>query len=175
MTMMMTKTEERSHVMKKSVLRLAAVFVCALAIAPRPAAAAETRVAAAGEGIYPPDTTFNSIPITGLQFGFGLEFSDVGDKVGHIMVVLRGISTLGQEQDVVIEVEVTGGSRMAANVAVISGTCTIDMGNGTPPLPGVPFSATVAANGTGEGAIGLVIGNTTLPNANVPAGSMTIQ
>jgi hypothetical protein len=58
---------------------------------------------------------------------------------------------------------------------VISGTCTIDMGNGTPPLPGVPFSATVASNETGQGAIGLVIGSTTLANANVTDGSMTIQ
>jgi hypothetical protein len=161
--------------MKRSALWFAALFLSVLAGVPQLAAAAETRVTAAGEGIYPPDTTFNSVPISGLQFGFGLEFSDVGDKVGHIVVILRGISSVGLEQDIVIEVEVTGGSRAAPNVAVISGTCTIDMGNGTPPLPGVPFIATVTTNANDQGTIGLEIGTITLSGANVTEGSMTIK
>jgi hypothetical protein len=160
--------------MKRPALWFAALSLSVLAV-PRPAVAAETRVSAAGEGVYPPETTFSSVPISGLKFGFGLEFSDIGDKVGHIMVVLLGTSSAGLEQDIVIEVEVTGGSRTAPNVAVISGTCTIDMGNGTPPLPGVPFLATVTTDANDQGAIGLEIGNITLPSANVTEGSMTIQ
>lgn len=167
-------TEER-HIIKRSALWFAALSLSVLAAVPQPAAAAETRVTAAGEGMYPAGTTFNAVPISGLQFGFGLEFSDVGDKVGHIMLILLGTSGEGLEQDVVIEVEVTGGSRAASNAAVISGTGTVDMGNGTPPLPGVPFIATVTTNADDQGTIGLVIGNTTLPTANISEGSMTIH
>ena len=161
--------------MKRSVLWLGALVLSALAVVPQPVAAAETRVTAAGEGLYPADTTFNSISIRGLEFGFGLEFSDLGDKVGHIMVTLLGMSSAGVEQDIVIEVEVTGGSRTAPNVAVVSGTCTIDMGTGTPPVPGVPFTATVTTNANDQGTIGLAIGDITLPRANVTEGSMTIR
>ena len=161
--------------MQRSALWFAALSLSVLAALPQPAVAAETRVSAAGEGIYPADTTFNSISIRGLEFGFGLELSDVGDKVGHIMVTLLGISSAGLEQDIVIEVEVTGGSRTAANVAVISGTCTIDMGTGTPPVPGGPFTATVTTNANDQGTIGLAIGDITLPSANVTDGSMTIR
>jgi hypothetical protein len=49
------------------------------------------------------------------------------------------------------------------------------MGDGTPPMPGVPFTATVITDANNHGTIGLVIGLTILPNATVSAGSMTIQ
>jgi hypothetical protein len=39
----------------------------------------------------------------------------------------------------------------------------------------VPFTATITTDANDQGWIGLVIGVTTLPNATVNAGSMTIQ
>ena len=81
--------------------------------------AAETMVTGGGGGSFPPNTIFNGIPITGLEFGFGLEFSSVGDKVGEVSVVLLGIGP--QPREITIEGNVSGGSRVAANVATFLG------------------------------------------------------
>lgn len=138
--------------------------------APRSAAAAETRVTGGGGGLFPPGTTFNLIPITGLQFGFGLEFSDIGDKVGEVNVNLLGLA-----QNITIEGNVTAGSRPSENVATFSGFATVDLGDGTPPLPGIPFVATVTADPNDQGSLGLVIGSASLPAAAVNDGTLTIS
>jgi hypothetical protein len=49
------------------------------------------------------------------------------------------------------------------------------MGDGTPPLPAVPFTATITTDANDQGTIGLVLGLTTLPNATINQGSMTIE
>jgi hypothetical protein len=135
--------------------------------------AAETMVTGGGGGSFPPNTIFNGIPITGLEFGFGLEFSSVGDKVGEVSVVLLGIGP--QPREITIEGNVSGGSRVAANVATFSGIATLDMGNGLPPVPGVPFTVTVTTDANDQGSLGLVIGPTSLPSAVVNDGTMTIS
>ncbi|HEY8134051.1 MAG TPA: hypothetical protein VII12_19400, partial [Thermoanaerobaculia bacterium] len=73
-----------------------------------------------------------------------------------------------------VEATVGGGSNAAANVATVTGTCTIDMGNGTPPLTGVPFVATFTTDNQGLGTLGLVLGATSLPAATINDGHMTI-
>jgi hypothetical protein len=135
--------------------------------------AAETMVTGGGGGSFPPNTIFNGIPITGLEFGFGLEFSSVGDKVGEVSVVLLGIGP--QPREITIEGNVSGGSRVAANVATFSGIATLDMGNDLPPVPGVPFTVTVTTDANDQGSLGLVIGPTSLPSAVVNEGTMTIS
>jgi hypothetical protein len=60
-------------------------------------------------------------------------------------------------------------------MAVLSGTASVDMGDGLPATPGIPFTVTVTTDGNSQGTIGLVLGLTTLPNATVNAGSMTIE
>ncbi|OLC93086.1 MAG: hypothetical protein AUJ05_07645 [Candidatus Rokubacteria bacterium 13_1_40CM_3_69_38] len=54
--------------------------------------------------------------------------------------------------------------------AIFEGLCTVDMGDGTPPLPGVPFSITATTQG-----LQLILGTTPLPMATLTAGSITIQ
>ena len=49
------------------------------------------------------------------------------------------------------------------------------MCHGTPPTPGVPFTATITTDANDQGEIGLLLGLTALPNATVNAGSMTIK
>jgi hypothetical protein len=49
------------------------------------------------------------------------------------------------------------------------------MGDGTAPLLGVPFTATITTNASDQGTIGLVLGLNTLPAATVNQGSMTIK
>jgi hypothetical protein len=156
------------------------IFVVLLAIiigvlgAPYSANAATSATVGAG-GTYPSGTSFNGVPINGLQSGYGVMIGDNGSASGQFCTILLGVSALGLEQDIRIEGKATSGSQSATNIVKFSGTCTVDMGDGTPPTPGVPFTATVTTDANDQGTIGLVIGATSLPDAVVNAGSMTIK
>ena len=138
-------------------------------------AMAETSVTAGAGGIFPAGTTFNGVPLNGLQSGYGVEISDSGSALGEFCVVLLGVSVLGVEQRITVAGLAAGGSRTASNISTFSGTCSVDMGDGTPPLTGVPFTATITTNADDQGMIGLVLGQTTLPTATVEQGTMTIK
>jgi len=87
---------------------------------------------------------------------------------------LIGKTALGIQQIINIDVDVSDGQRAAGNVAVVSGTGTLDMGDGTPPVPGVPIIATITADTQHLGTVGLAIGATNLPAATIGDGSITI-
>jgi hypothetical protein len=133
-----------------------------------------TLVGVGAGGVYPDGTTFNGVPISGLQSGYGVEITGTS-ALGQFCTVLLGIAVGGLEQNIIIEGKAASGSRTAANTVTFSGTATVNMGDGTPPTPGVAFTATITTNASDQGTIGLVIGATTLPNAVVNSGSMTIK
>ena len=89
------------------------------------------------------------------------------------MLVLLGPGN--PPRNIVLEGNVTTGSRLADGVATFSGTGTLDMGTGLPPLPAIPFTVTVTTGANDQGALGLVIGATTLPAADVNDGTLTIS
>jgi hypothetical protein len=158
--------------MKRIVILEAVILAAALWPA---SVSAQTSVTVGAGGIYPAGTTFNGIPLNGLQAGYGVEITATGSALGQFSTVLLGVNAVGLQQNIVVEGKPSSGSKIAANITTFSGTCTVDMGDGTPPTPGVPFTATITTDGNDQGSIGLVIGLTTLPNAVVNAGSMTIQ
>jgi hypothetical protein len=161
--------------MRRAAILLAGLVIGGLLGLPGAAAAADQSLATAGAGgLYPPGTSFSGVNLNGLQLGVGAEINLDGSGLGNFTAVLLGVSVLGVEQRITIEGQVTGGTR-TANVAVISGASTLDLGDGSAPTPGVPFTATLTSNGTGLGTVGLVIGVTTVPNATLNAGSLTIK
>jgi len=135
----------------------------------------ETQATGAAGGLYPPGTVLDGVSISGLQTGFGVEIHPDGSALGQFAAVLIGVSPLGLEQDITIEGEGTQGSRSAANIAIYSGTASVDVGDGLPATPGVPFTVTVTTDADGRGTIGLMLGLTTLPSALMNAGSMTVE
>ena len=161
--------------MKRSGVLWGALLASALLAAPRDAGADQTLATAGVGGTYPAGTSFAGVSVNGLQSGFGVEIDLDGSGRGQFSAVLLGTSALGLPQDIRLEGEVTGGARPAPNVAVLSGTAAIDMGDGLPAAEGVPFTATVTTDGSGLGTIGLVTGLASLPNATVNAGSITIN
>jgi hypothetical protein len=161
--------------MKRITILLAALVVSAALGLPQVAAAAESRATSGAGGIFPPDASFTGVTLNALQLGTGAEVNPDSSGLGQFTAVLLGVSGLGLEQNITIEGEVTGGSRNAANVVILSGTSILDLGDGTPPTPGVPFTATLTSDGSGLGIVGLVIGATTLANATLNAGSLTIE
>ena len=151
------------------------LLVAMLAIAGSAYAQSDTSATAAAQGTYPDGTTFGGVAINALQIASASIIAADGTADGQITVSLIGPpNPLGVQQKVTIEVDVSGGTKTAANVATIRGTCSIDMGNGTPVISGVPFVATITTTADHLGTVGLTIGTTSLPNGTINDGTMTI-
>jgi len=153
--------------------KLTVLLIAVLAIAG--SAYADTSTTASAQGTYPSGTSFNGVPLGGLQIASGVITAADGAAEGHLAISLIGVSVLGAPPQVIsVEASATGGTQTAPNVSTISGTCTIDLGTGTPPLTGVPFLATITTDANSQGTVALVLGATTLPAATIGDGSMTI-
>ena len=153
-------------------LGLASATMIGLAslLAPAPVAAQDAGVTGAAEAAFPNGAAFNGVPLKGLTLGQGLFITQDGSTTGQFQAVLLGTSLLGAAQNITVEGEVSGGSVGADGSATFSGTATVDMGDGTLPLPGVPFTVTASA-----GSLGLILNAVALPTATVTAGSITIK
>jgi PAS domain S-box-containing protein len=82
----------------------------------------------------------------------------------------RNASGEGIPQQVIVEGEVQNGSFGADGTATFSGAATVNMGDGTPPLLGVPFTVKTSTLN-----LGLTLGTNALPTAALTAGSVTIE
>jgi hypothetical protein len=153
-------------------LRLAAaVLVVALALWPLPAPAqSETAVTGAGAGLFAGSAVLYSVRLQSLEFGQGVILLEDGSAIGDFQSLLLGTSLLGQPQTLTVEGTVSSGSVRADSSVIFGGTATVDLGLGTPPLTGIPFSVTATTQG-----LRLRITTTTLPVGTLTAGSITIQ
>jgi hypothetical protein len=151
---------------------LTAILGLASIMAPAPIGAQDDAagVTGAAEAIFPEGATFNGVPLSGLTLGQGLFIAQDGSATGQFQAVLLGTSLLGEPQGVVVEGEVGDGSVAGDGSLTFSGTATVDMGDGTLPLPGVPFTVTASTE-----SLGLILDATALPTATVTAGSLTIE
>jgi hypothetical protein len=158
--------------MKSSSILWVAILSVAITLASAPvlAQSSATGVTGAVEGIFPGGAAFNGIPLRGLESGAGVFFTSDGAATGVFHTRLLGTSPFGQPQDITVEGEVSGGFVAADGSATLSGIAIVDMGDGTLPLLGVPFTVTVSARG-----LLLTLGTSPLPSATVVAGSMTIE
>ena len=138
-------------------------------------ATAAVTVTAAAAGSYTGGVTYGGIPVGGLRFGAGVEIPGDTSARGDFQGTLLGTSTLGQPQNIAVEGRASGGSSDGARNATFSGTCTVDMADGTAPATGVQCSVAVATDASGETTLALTLGTTRLPAVKVNAGSITIQ
>lgn len=150
---------------------LTAMLGLASLMAPASVAAQEAAsLTGAAEAALPDGASFNGVPLKGLTVGLGISIAKDGSAKGQFHTVLEGISLLGLPQEIVVEGEVRAGSVAADGSATVSGTATVNMGDGTLPLPGVPFTATAST-----GSLKLILDATSLPTATVTAGSITVK
>jgi hypothetical protein len=163
--------------MKRLGLVSGSLVLGAALAAPRAVAAAEpTYVSGAAGGSYPQGAVFSGIDVTGLELALGSDISPDGTGSGQLTAVLLGLTVAGETRPITVEGKVTGGTRNAANVAVLSGVATLDLGDGLPPAPDVPFTATLVRDAaTALGTVSLVIGSAELPGVTLGEGSLTIQ
>jgi hypothetical protein len=151
---------------------LAVVLGLTSVIVPAPATAQDDAagVTGAGEAIFPDGATFNGVALSGLTLGQGVFIARDGSAAGQFQAVLLGTSLLGAPQSVTLEGEVRDGFVGGDGSATFDGTATVEMGDGTLPLPGVPFTVTAST-----GSLALILDATALPTATVTAGSITIE
>ncbi len=152
------------------VLAMALVIAAPSGSATTLASSGETDVTGAGDGVFASGAALAGVSLSGSQFGLGVIIYADGSAVGEFQSLLLGTSVLGASQNISIDGKVTTGAANADGSVTFGGTCTLDMGDGTLPTAGVPFSVTLATGG-----MTLVIGTTTLPAQTLSPGSVTIE
>jgi hypothetical protein len=155
-------------------LPVALVAAAILALAPAAAHTEETSVTIAGAGVFPEGAAYLGVPLNSLSLGVGLGVA--GDwAAGQFHVTLTGTTSVGDQRSIVIEGRATGGAPSDPGTATFTGTATVDPGDGTPPVPGVPFAALVIPGPDGTGSLTVNLGGTMLPAAAINEGYLTVQ
>src|SRR5216684_6593692 len=124
--------------MKRHMISLTAgVLTVAIILLPASIFAGTPSVTAAGEGSFPAGTTYAAVPLSGLTFSIGVLIYTDGTAFGQFQTTLVGTSLLGQEQDIEVQGDATAGVLNADGSRTFSGSATVDLGDGTPPLANV--------------------------------------
>lgn len=160
--------------MRRLLLVPTAIIVVAMLWPASVSAQTETSVTGTGAGVLPEGAVYLGLPLSSVSLGMGLGVAG-NWAAGQLQVTLTGTTVLGVEQDIVVEGQATASTPSIPGTASFSGTCTVDPGDGSPPLPGVPFLALVRANLDGTGSLTLSLGGTSLPAAPISEGYVTVQ
>jgi len=149
---------------------LVAIALCASAGA-APAKTSGSMIGA-GNGVFPSGAAFNGVSLSTLRVGMGISIAANGTAAGDFETTLLGTSA-GQPRNITVEGKSDHGSIPSVGRATFSGLCNIDMGDGTAPLAGVPFTATAVAGVNGNWSLTLSLGSTNLPTATGAQGRIT--
>lgn len=133
-----------------------------------PGALGETMTTAGAAGIFPAAANFNGVELAGGILGVGARSGD-GSITGDVEIQFTGMSLLGLSQLVTITGWITGGT-IAGGTATLSGTATLDMGDGPPPTGGHPLTLTMTSSG-----VTVSITGTTLPTLPRTDGFIAIE
>jgi hypothetical protein len=156
--------------MKRLTCLLPLVFgLIALALAPANADPEGGTVTGTGDGLFEAGATFGAVNLDGVNIGVGVFIDPNGSATGVFHAVLMGHSLIGQSR-ITVEGQVSGGGLGSSGNANFNGVATVDLGDGGPPSPGVPFSVTVTG-----GSLVLALQSTTLSPSGMPADSITIE
>jgi hypothetical protein len=129
----------------------------------------ERSVTAAATGLFAAGAELGPVALQGLQIATGVFIEADGSASGTFHATLQGSSLGGSPQEITVEGNVTGGSVDADGRATFSGSASLNLGDGTPPLANVAFSVTA-----GSDDLVLVVDTVQL-TASLPAGAITID
>jgi len=129
----------------------------------------EHSVTGAATCLFPAGAELGAVALEGMQIGTGVFIEPDGSASGTFHAVLQG-TALGFSREITLEGKVGEGSIGFDGSAIFSGTASLDLGDGAPPLPSVAFSVTARADD-----VVLVIDSTPLPAAALTAGAFTIE
>jgi hypothetical protein len=138
-------------------------------------AQSQTAVAGAGAGVFPAGAAYNGVSLSTLRFGMGVPIAADGTAAGDFESTLIGTSAAGQPQTITVVGKPTSGSFPAAGTATFSGLCSVNMGDGSPALSAVPFTATAVSGVRAKQTLTLLLGPTSLPTATGTDGRITVK
>lgn len=153
------------------VILLLVIAVSGFSLSPQ----GETTLTGAGGAAFPAGAIFNAVSLSSMSFGMGVVIPGDGTANGTFESTLVGTSATGIARNIVVVGQPTTGSGQANGAATYAGTCSVDPGDGTQTLTGVPFTLTVAKLPDGKQGLTLILGATSLPAAPVNTGSVTVK
>ena len=112
---------------------------------PDPGMAGEAISTAGAAGVFGATPTFNGVELAGGIFSLGVR-RDSGSAYGDLHIEYTGISLLGLYQIISIDAWITGATTIGGTTT-LTGTCSLDMGDGPPPVGGLAFTGTLTATG----------------------------
>lgn len=144
--------------------------IAAVVFAPAASKAASTggTVTGIGSGSFPARTNFSGINLTGFQIATGVITESDGTATGVFHAVLAGRTLLGTARSITLEGNVLQGIA-TPGTSSFSGLASLDLGNGLPAVPGIPFN--VEAQG---GSMVLTIQSSALPSTAFSQGGLDI-
>ena len=157
--------------MKKLIcLIVTIVGIAAVAYAPETSAAASTEgtVTGIGTGSFPGRTSLSGVNLTGFEIATGVITESDGSASGVFHAVLSGRTLLGTARNITLEGNVLQGTA-TQGTSSFSGLASLDLGNGLPAVPGVPFNVE-----TQGGSMVLTIQSTVLPSTAFSQGGLDI-
>lgn len=152
---------------KNGLLILLALFAIAPVYAQLPTV--PVVVTGAGAATFGPGAVLSGVSLSTMRFGIGVDLPGDGTANGDFQATLSAAS-----RKIVVEGVASSGSK-GLTATTFSGTCSIDLGDGSAMTTGVPFTVSVVTPAGGTSTLGLVIGATTLPSAAVSAGAVRVK
>jgi hypothetical protein len=134
------------------------------------AANGDVTVTGAARATFAQGAALGSVALKTLEVGTGVFIEPDGTANGVYSAVLTGRSLLGQSQQITVDGKVLSGEVAPDGRVYFNGVATINLGNGTPSISGVPFSVSATSN-----SMSLAIDSTSLPAAQLVSGNISIN
>jgi hypothetical protein len=147
------------------------ILVALFAITPAYAQLATIPVVVTGAGAatFGAGAVLSGVSLSTMRFGIGVDLPGDGTASGDFQATLVAAS-----RKIVVEGKASSGSK-GLTATTFSGTCSLDLGDGSAIATGVPFTVSLSTAAGGTSTLGLVIGTTTLPSATVSAGAVRVK
>src|SRR5688572_11228211 len=141
----MFRSNRRESAMKRLIYVRVIVLGLAVTTASVGANSDDRSVTAAATGLFAAGAELGPVALEGVQIATGVFIAADSSASGTFHAVLQG-SSLSHAQEITLEGNVTGGSVEADGRATFSGSASLDLGDGGPPLANVPFSVTAGSD-----------------------------
>jgi hypothetical protein len=137
---------------------LAMALLCG-ALAPQPAAAQQaTTIAQSGSALFPGAPVYRGVRLSGMTFGTGGAVIVGGGTFGNFSFKFAGVNVVGgSPREMSYIGTIAAGSVSASGVVSVSGSGTLDAGDGSPVVTGIPFLMDVTPGADGGGSLALTV------------------
>jgi hypothetical protein len=129
------------------------------ALTPHPVAAQDaTTIAQSGGALFPGAPVYRGVRLSGMTFATGGAVITGGGTFGNSSFKLVGVNvTGGQPREMSYIGTIAAGSVSPTGVVSVSGSGTLDPGDGSPVVTGIPFLMAVTPGADGGGSLALTV------------------